>query len=87
MAELKLSDEQFNTLVNRICAHGWIPTNGALPTDNLQHVLICDASGEVCEGSYDSEKQCWWGSSLNWMIPDDGIVAWMPMPEPYKEDE
>lgn len=67
----------------------WIPTSESLPELN-RDVLITTSQGYVAEGEYDGmydEHDAWiqyrWSATL-W---DDEVIAWMPLPEPYKGDK
>lgn len=58
----------------------WIPCNERLPEDNTD-VIVCFYSGTVTEMRY-------WGNGIFQGIYEHTtkvIVAWMPLPEPYKE--
>lgn len=57
----------------------WIPCDESLPEENMWAICQNDA-GAMMIGKYDIE--------FGWMFPAyfDGIVAWMPRPEPYKAE-
>ena len=58
----------------------WIPCSERLPEDNTD-VIVCFYSGTVTEMRY-------WGNGIFQGIYEHTakvIVAWMPLPEPYKE--
>ena len=60
----------------------WIPCNERLPEDNTD-VIAFFYSGTVTEMRY-------WGNGIFQGIYEHTtkvIVAWMPLPEPYKEQE
>ena len=60
----------------------WIPCSERLPEDNTD-VIVCFYSGTVTEMRY-------WGNGIFQGIYEHTtkvIVAWMPLPEPYKEAE
>lgn len=60
----------------------WIPCNERLPENNTD-VIVCFYSGEVTEMRY-------WENGIFQGIYEHttkAIVAWMPLPEPYKEEE
>ena len=60
----------------------WIPCSERLPENNTD-VLVCFYSGTVTEMRY-------WGNGIFQGIYEHTtkvIVAWMPLPEPYKEVE
>ena len=57
----------------------WIPCSERLPEDNTD-VIVCFYSGTVTEMRY-------WGNGIFEGIYDHStkvIIAWMPLPEPYK---
>lgn len=58
----------------------WIPCSERLPEENIW--IICqNNAGAMMIGKCDIE--------FGWMFPAyfDGIVAWMPLPEPYQPEE
>lgn len=60
----------------------WIPCSERLPENNTD-VIVCFYSGTVTEMRY-------WGNGIFQGIYEHTtkvIVAWMPLPEPYKEVE
>lgn len=60
----------------------WISCSERLPEDNTD-VIVCFYSGTVTEMRY-------WGNGIFQGIYEHTakvIVAWMPLPEPYKEGE
>ncbi len=57
----------------------WIPCSEKMPEDNT-NVIVCFYSGTVTEMRY-------WGNGIFQGIYEHTaktIVAWMPLPEPYK---
>lgn len=60
----------------------WIPCSERLPEDNTD-VIVCFYSGIVTEMRY-------WGNGIfqgTFKRTAETIAAWMPLPEPYKEEE
>lgn len=72
--------EKYFELVER--ESDWIPCSERLPEDNTD-VIVCFYSGTVTEMRY-------WGNGIFQGIYEHTtkvIVAWMPLPEPYREGE
>jgi hypothetical protein len=66
--------------------NGWIPVSERLPEEG--RYLVTTVYGEVKESEFDLEK--WWQIdnstiSLAWEEEPIKVVAWQPLPEPYKE--
>lgn len=67
----------------------WIPCSERLPEDveigeEYPNVIFCTDSMSYT-GFYDHYKGKWWTAD-----GDDvclGVIAWMPLPEPYKEEQ
>ena len=65
----------------------WIPCSERLPDDTTYEnhlvVVYCTKSGTVDVGWYEAFFKKWWR-----LEPDEEtceeVVAWMPLPEPYK---
>jgi len=70
----------------------WIPCSERLPRPYTE-VLVCDECGWISMGSYRpcdvTEKDSGWSTLTRIKIPTVGIIAWMPLPKPWKgaEDE
>lgn len=62
---------------------GWIPVDERLP-DNTSSVLICGQSGWRDVGWW--EQNHWWTGYSHADIKED-VVAWRPLPEPYRPEE
>ena len=66
----------------------WIPCSEKLPEDDVQ-VLCTDSEGFVyiawhCDYDVIEKTKCW--CDVHYCsLPEDGIIAWMPLPEPYRE--
>jgi hypothetical protein len=67
----------------------WIPCSERLPRPYTE-VLVCDECGWISLGLYRpcdvTEKDSGWSTLTRIKIPTDGIIAWMPLPEPYKAE-
>lgn len=56
----------------------WIPVSERLPEKNTKVYLACCDDGYISSIMYDSGR---------WLINDTNIIAWMPLPEPYKVEK
>lgn len=64
----------------------WIPVTERLPEEEGQYLVSCDSDFAIEVARFyiddeDDEEDRWWG--CDWNDPED-VVAWMPLPEPYK---
>ena len=64
----------------------WIPVSERLP-EGGHNIIFCDSKGNVCEGVYHAIPGQWVGFRWNAIYHHDDVVAWMPLPDPYKEEE
>ena len=65
----------------------WIPCSDRLP-EHWVMVLITTIYGDIEFGHYNEEEKTWeWlcESGTNYWGECAGVLAWMPLPEPYKE--
>lgn len=61
----------------------WIPVNKELPVGGLMVlVTCCSKKGQRSVNRAYYMDGCWHGSGSM-----AGVTAWMPLPEPYKEDK
>ena len=77
-------------------ADRWIPCSERLPEPNRHDALNVDVYylaqtefGDMIVASYNEshEGTKWWEQMYSYRIFDDEIVAWMPLPEPWKGGE
>jgi hypothetical protein len=65
---------------------GWIPVSERLPEENGFYLATCD--GEICgenepfTGLAEYENGKWVDDEEDYQC----VIAWMPLPEPYKEE-
>lgn len=63
---------------------GWIPVAERMPEDNKE-VLTYTSDGLVLVAWYGANRQSWYIGLSG--IGHNDILAWMPLPEPYREAE
>ena len=68
---------------------GWIPCSERLPEkEDLSDdgfVLVQEGQGAMFKGRYDTDMSTWYDDvGLDF---SHGVVAWQPLPQPYKESE
>ena len=61
----------------------WIPVSDRLP-EEYESVLLSTNFGDVLVGFLTSSKQ-WAVESVGYPYAEYKVLAWMPLPEPYKE--
>ena len=71
----------------------WIPCSERLPEDGEKHYWVCTDTGYQCECRWTNINHFWTDLTTDWHwhimdIPQySAIIAWMPLPEPWKEGE
>lgn len=87
---LRIIDEQPTVYVN----DGWIPVEERLPNGKSKVLydmnLVTLEDGEVCLGVYIDDKKEWLtrrqeGETI--YTNKHNVIAWRPLPEPYKKGE
>ena len=69
-----------NALKNVPTAQRWIPCSERLPEkDGLYIVSVINDHNRIYS------KTCWYHGHEKWFARQD-VIAWMPLPEPYRED-
>lgn len=62
----------------------WIPISERLPEEGLT-VLTFDTNGDIEFGAYEDGTWEWLAESCtDYWTGNDVVIAWMPLPEPYK---
>lgn len=71
----------------------WIPVSERLPEDKKAVYWVCNDNGHQFECRWTNTNHFWTELTTDWHwnifdVPQySKVVAWMPMPEPYKEKE
>lgn len=60
--------------------NGWIPVSERLPEDGMTVLVTCKTRRGT---TFVRAGYCAYGS---WHLNCEGVTAWKPLPEPYKED-
>ena len=72
----------------------WISVKDRLP-ETRDEVLVFLANGHITIASYNDHILPFFDKSIGWGVDpkrfvfyfcSDDVIAWMPLPEPYKED-
>lgn len=92
-----MSDIDRQTILNLPSAepeHRWIPVTERLPED--EYVLVSKIPTKISGDKWSvaiairtadpRSKKIQWRDSGFGVIQDDKVLAWMPLPEPYKEE-
>ena len=67
-------------------AQRWIPCSERLPEARRSVILSTkEWTGEGCYWETTTNHVIWKGYRWNATYWDDEVIAWMPLPEPYKE--
>ena len=91
--EGKITEEELNELLDKLEGNdreltnqtGWIPVSERLPDLWDERYLVSLAWGGVGTMEYKSTGFHNYGSFSP--VPIETVTAWMPLPEPYREDE
>ena len=79
-------------LEQKLAEREWIPVSEELPKRN-EVVLVTQITTNnircvhLCKYFDDDSENPWWSYIGDGCMWNDEILAWMPLPEPYKESE
>lgn len=87
-------EEIIHSHMDEVENDGWIPVEERLPEDNHKGIydmqLVTLEDGEVCMGVYNNREKEWWTRKQEgerWYTNKHNVIAWQPLPEPYKEEK
>lgn len=61
----------------------WIPVTERLPEEEDEYLVTIDGNRYYATTSYWSKGYY----TAGWQWNDDNVIAWMPLPEPYKRGQ
>lgn len=64
---------------------GWIPVSERLPKECDGRVLVSKEDGQVTTGLHSEFSNVWYIGDMCG-VGGCKVIAWMPLPEPYRED-
>lgn len=67
-----------------VCERRWIPAEERLPDSREEMVLACDRKGGITLAWFEENK--WFRITTFAGDYDYKVVAWMPLPEPYRPE-
>ena len=79
------SEEEQKTAMERLASMTWIPCSERLPEEDQEVLATTNWSDVTFACRYDNNK--WFIHEGNTNATTDDILAWMPMPEPYKGEQ
>lgn len=77
---VELIDELQEAIEQDEKENGWIPVSERLPEDDTTVLVSCKTRSGT---TFVRAGYCIYGS---WHLNCEGVTAWRPLPEPYKED-
>lgn len=86
-------EECINAVESAPPTDNWIPVGEWLPDDREDTYWVCTDGGYQCQCRWTNVKSFWAGRKTGWHwclfdIPQyQKVIAWQPLPEPYKEPE
>ena len=82
--------EALDMAISALRQTAWIPVGERLPSQSGEYLVTIS-----CEGATWTDKFEYTPTDRGWSDPEayddiidwnDGVIAWMPLPKPYKED-
>ena len=63
---------------------GWIPVEERVPEEECYKVIVCSKQGNIDTGIYSPYTKQWFIGNISAL--GKGIIAWRPLPEPYRPE-
>lgn len=63
----------------------WIPVSERLPKEGGYYLVTLETKSQI--GSNVTSLGYFFGQEKRWMKSEDTVIAWQPLPKPYKESE
>lgn len=97
---LKSIDEEYTSMAKELSVlrqqNRWIPVSDALPAPEQEVLIITErdiiTTAIYEDGTITDEDSCWFWTDMDFDYDevfnsevDKKVLAWMPLPEPYKE--
>ncbi len=89
------TEEEQKKVIERLESTNWIPVSERLPEEDGRYLATFKYGIKVCMVGYGSCKRTvlgypighgWYSLEEAQYYAEDSIIAWMPLPEPYKKD-
>lgn len=79
LADIVMNEQRFPSAQQE---QRWIPCSERMP-DPFVEVLVSDVDGDVRIAYFENLFSAWWSDRYGRIE----VLAWMPLPEPYREEE
>lgn len=85
--EGRMTEEQYQKIDRNLKEPQWIPCSERLPKHS-EIVLVSFKIGmvQMCKYLDDGSSYSWWSYKDDCLAWNNTVDAWMPLPEPYKEE-
>lgn len=91
---IAIIDNDAQTIAQLPSAQQWIPVSERLPEPNetendcLVYYLVQNEYGDMMVAAYrgNTNGEIWWEQMYAHKPIQDEVIAWMPLPKPYKEE-
>lgn len=87
---VKPTESRFDVMLPKVMELAWIPCSERLPDDEKGRYWVCTDTEYQCECRWTNINHIWTDLTTEWHwhivdVPQySKVIAWMPLPEPYK---